>query len=515
MNIRKPLFTHLLRLTLIVFAVPGFIQAGDSEKAPNVLFIIADDLSSALSGFGHPQSLTPNLDRLAQRGTSFTRAYSQFPLCGPSRASIMTGLYPLTNGVVGNRDMLNVKTPTLPELFKNSGYWSGRVSKIYHMGVPGHIFSGDNGSDHADSWHERYNVSVMESLTPGIVEDVMLVDSTPVFEEYREKWYAQRHQGGRFYIHHGNHQGNDFVIIETDVEDEELADGAATHKAIKLLKERANNDTPFFLGVGFVRPHAPFVAPKRSFKPFVADEMLLPEVPEGDLEDIPIVAQRHTNAANYKLTLEAQRKGLRGYYASIHYMDEQVGRLLDTLEKLDLADDTIIVFMSDHGYHLGEHTMWQKHSLMEESARAPLIISAPGQKQSNRKSDALIEFVDIYPTIAELAGLKAPDAIQGKSFAHLLDNPEAASKRNDAITQVHSHFSLRTERWALMRYVNEDGPNEYMLYDMEKDPQQFTNLADKPEYADILKELETRLDARIAEAKKAKYLQIETQTNTH
>ena len=173
-----------LFLSVALLSFPNRVHAANADEKPNILFIMADDLNTALSGYGHPQCKTPNLDRLAERGTTFTRAYCQFPSCGPSRASIMSGTYPLTNGVTGNGGALKGDTQTLPKLFRDSGYWTGRVSKIYHMGVPGHIYTGDNGTDHAPSWVKRYNVSVMESLTPGKAEDVMLTDSTPVYDEY-------------------------------------------------------------------------------------------------------------------------------------------------------------------------------------------------------------------------------------------------------------------------------------------------------------------------------------------
>ena len=498
-------FLKSLNAAFVASVLPFTACTNPLKKRPNILFIMADDLNTALSGYGHPQCKTPNLDRLAERGTSFTRAYCQYPLCGPSRASIMSGRYPLSNGVINNGDVLDANIPTLPQLFRESGYWSGRVSKIYHMGVPGNIYTGDNGTDHPASWDERYNVSVMESLTPGKAEDVMLEDSTPVYDEYRKKWQALKNKGGKLFIEHGNHQGSDFVIVEADVDNADLADGAAANKAVELLKERAAANVPFFLGVGFVRPHVPLVAPRRSFKEYEVNEMQVPYVPKGDLEDIPETAKKQTNAVKYKLTPEAQRKSLRGYYASISYMDEQVGRLLDTLDELGRRENTIVIFLSDHGYHLGEHTMWQKMSLLEESIRPPLIVSAPGQKKTSRKCASIVELIDIYPTLAELAGLDVPQQVQGKSFAHLLDNPDAPGLKEDAFIQVGPDFCLRTEKWAYMRYASggKEG-NEYMLYDMKKDPKQFNNLAGKHEYAEIEKSLQKRLEARIDEAENAR-----------
>ena len=481
-------------LFLATFAVAGIASAG--VKKPNVLFIMADDLNTALSGYGHPQCKTPNLDRLAAKGTTFTRAYCQYPLCGPSRASIMSGLYPVTNGVTGNGGVLKLETPTLPELFRKSGYWTGRAGKIYHMGVPGHIFTGDPGTDHAASWDVTHNVKVMETLTPGKAEDVMLTDSTPMYEKYREKWKAHD-KLGVFRIDHGNHQGSDMVIVEATVPDEDLADGYTAGKAIELLKARAADKKPFFLGVGFVRPHVPFVAAERSFRHYPVDAMELAEVPEGDLDDMPNQAKQQANAKRYKLSKEDQRKSLRGYYASVTYMDEQVGRLLDALDELNLRNNTIVVFVSDHGFHLGEHTLWQKGSLMEESARVPMIVSLPGQ-QGARQSTRVVELIDLYPSLAASAYLELPDGLQGQSLLDSLSGKEVSYPDEEALTQVGSDWGLRTPKWAFMRYGKPgSGKEEFMLYDMEKDPKQFTNLAGDPEHAEVLAMLKKRLSDRL------------------
>ncbi len=483
---------------LFLSAMAGCLASLNAAERPNVLFIMADDLNTALSGYGHPQCKTPNLDRLASQGTTFTRAYCQYAVCGPSRASIMSGLYPVTNGVTANGGVLKVKTPTMPELFRKSGYWTGRAGKIYHMGVPGNIFTGAPGTDHANSWDETHNVRVMETLTPGKAEDVMLTDSTPVYDEYREKWKAWD-KGGVFPIKHGNHQGSDMVIVEATVPDVELADGYTAGKAIEMLEARAADKKPFFLGVGFVRPHVPFVAPVRSFEDYPVDGMKLAEVPEGDLDDMPKAALAQANATKYRMDEEAQRKSLRGYYASVTYMDEQVGRVLKALDDLKLRDNTIVVFVSDHGFHLGEHTLWQKMSLMEESARVPLIIDLPGGKKQNAESSRVVELIDLYPTLAALSGLEVPKALQGKSLSRSLHHtPEGEPVIETALTQVRGGYSLRTHRWAFMRYGKpSDDKTELMLYDMHKDPQQYVNLAGKPEYADAEKKMEQWLDEKL------------------
>ena len=495
-------FLRAVGATLAAGGLSPWIRAKQPTRKPlNILLIMADDLNTALSGYGHPQCRTPNLDALAQNGVSFTRAYCQFPLCGPSRASMMTGQYPLANGVQRNGDTIRDNVITLPQLFRQNGYWTGRMSKIYHMGVPGHIFTGDNGTDHEPSWDERYNVSAMETITPGKAEDLMLDDTVFLYDSLRTEWPAYEHQGDKFFIPEGNHQGSDFVVVETDGGDEVTADGMAATGGVELLRQRAKSGEPFFLAVGFVRPHVPLVAPRDLFTGYDADEMQLAESLEGDLNDIPNVAQKNTNANKYKLGTEEQRKVLRGYYACVSYMDQQVGRLLDELDQLDLRENTIVLFVSDHGYHLGEHTMWQKKSLMEESIRVPLIVSVPGGNSRNSQCDRIVELLDIYPTLAELAGLEPPSGIQGQSFAHLLDNAEAPARRTDALVQVDDGYCLRTDRWAYMRYASKSGTDfESMLYDMNVDPGQYTNLSGDGEYSDIENRLSERLKERIAAA---------------
>lgn len=329
----------------------------------------------------------------------------------------------------------------------------------------------------------------------------MLEDSTHLYPELREKWAAQRNKGGKFIIPEGNHQGSDFVVVEAEGGDDVLADGMAANKAVELLETLAGKQQPFFLGVGFVRPHVPLVASKESFEGYAAADMQLASVPEGDLDDIPDIAKENTNERKYKMGVEAQKKVLRGYYASITYMDSQVGRLLDALDNHGLTDNTIVVFASDHGYHLGEHTLWQKQSLMEESIRVPLIVSVPGQQRTGAQCDRLVELLDVYPTLADISGMAPPEDIQGYSFAPLLDNPEAEHKRKDTLTQVRGGFCLRTDKWAYMRYdIGRTRAPETMLYDTEADPEQFTNLSGNPDYAVVEKQLQEQLQARVLAA---------------
>jgi iduronate 2-sulfatase len=246
------------RFLLSLFAF-GFAACLQAAEKPNVLFVMSDDLSYALSGMGHPECKTPNLDEFAMSAVSFTRAYTQFPLCGPSRAAIMSGQYPFTNGVGGNGGKVDPERVTMPKHFQNHGYWSARVSKIYHMGIPVDILTGSNGGDHEASWNERYNTPALESMTPGKIVDYLNPDDPKVFPEEREKWKKAYAEGQPYkMIPEARSQ---FTVTEIADEDAGLmADTMAADKAIELLEKRAEDEKPFFLAVGFVRPHFPFVS---------------------------------------------------------------------------------------------------------------------------------------------------------------------------------------------------------------------------------------------------------------
>lgn len=485
------------KMALFVQILTALGSVAAAADRPNILFIMADDLNTALSGYGHAQCKTPNLDRLAESGVSFTRAYCQFPICGPSRASIMTGQYPERNGVLGNGGNVEADRITLPRHFRNHGYWTGRVSKIYHMGVPGGIMGGLAGNDHATSWDYCHNVRAMESLTPGKAEDLTGPDSTPLYPELRKKWEEQI-PGTKKLMIPGNHQGSDYVVVETGDKSALLADGMAANKAIDMLRRLAKQPGPFFLAVGFIRPHAPFVAPECDFSPYDYRKMLIPDVPQDDQLDFPAQAK----GKDIKADETGRKKIRRGYYGSISYMDRQVGRLLDALDQLELDDNTIVVFVSDHGYLLGEHRLWRKNQLWEEAMRVPMIISIPGHSVRGVQCDHVVELVDIYPTLQELIGLPSDPGAQGMSLARLLEDPEYQLSRRDAFIQTPKGYCLRNEKWAYMWYpADKKDPDGFMLYDMENDPMQYHNLAHNPEFNGMRKRLHERLIERIQSAK--------------
>ncbi len=464
-----PMPTQLSRREFAASLAACLPACSRPEEPLNVLFIASDDLTSTTLGcYGHPLVQSPNIDRLAARGVRFDNAYCQFPFCGPSRASLMTGLRPDANGIVTNADVdFRARQPdrvTLPQMFKNAGWRSMRVGKMFHMGVPGGV--GSMRHQDPPSW----DVSISppgdenESVGPG-------GDPNPDLRHgLKMQWVMTADATGQ-------------------------ADSNAADTAIELLHESA--DQPFFLGLGFVRPHTPFVAPSSFFDMYPMESIELVHNPPDDLDDIPDPAKnlRPFLWRQMGMSEENQRISLRGYYASVSFMDQLLGRVVDELESLGVADRTVIVFFGDHGWHLGEHTHWQKMSLMEESVRAPLIISAPGARGAGRASKAMVEFVDFYPTLADLCGLTPPDDLDGVSLAPLLDDPDGSVK-DAAFSQVQWEDrifgrTVRTDRYRYIQWEGDGGGEE--LYDHENDSREFTNLAVDPEHSEALEQMRVRL----------------------
>lgn len=444
----------------------------------NVLFIISDDLTAtALSCYGNQVCQTPNIDRIAAKGTRFTHAYCQATYCGPSRASFMSGYYPHATkafGYVSPRSYIGEK-PTWAQLFKNNGYYSARVSKIYHMGVPGDIEKGNDGTDDPASWTERFNSQGPEWAAPGEGETL---ENNP--------------DGKKPAV-----GGNTFVVVEADGDDLVHSDGKTARKAVELIQQ--HKDEPFFLGIGFVRPHVPFVAPRTYFPPYKPySKHVLPEKVPGDWDDIPKLGINYKTSTGMQMDIRRQKKAVGGYLASVAYMDRQVGKVLDALEQAGIADRTIVIFTSDHGYHLGEHDFWAKVSLHEESAAVPLIISVPGK--SPAVCNSLAELLDLYPTISSLCGLQVPAGIQGKNLAPLLDDPTLSVREAafsvDPRNKGNRGFLLRDDRWAYIQY-REDASGGIELFDMEKDPKQYTNLAAKPGYEKVVAQFKQRMAEKL------------------
>jgi len=462
-----------------LLALMAYTSQAQSNKKPNVLFIISDDLTAtALSSYENKVCRTPNIDKLASEGTRYTKSYCQYPVCGPSRASLMFGYYPTatkTYGYVSGRENVGNQNASLPELFKNNGYYTARVSKIYHMGIPSDIEKGTNGTDDEASWTERFNSKAAEWKTPGEAE---LVQDNPDGKIERIG-------------------GNKMTIVKADGDDLVHADGKTAETASALI--RKHKAEPFFLAVGFVRPHVPFVAPKRYFDSYPYQDITVPDVIENDWDDIPTNGINYVTSKNAKMNAVQEQKAIAAYYASVSFMDDQVGKVLKTLKEEGLEDNTIVVFTSDHGFHLGEHKFWMKVSLHEESVRVPMIIKVPGKKPAI--CNTFTELVDLYPTLAELAGLKHSKDIQGKSLVKTLNKPTYAVRDEAFSVSLDGEaFLLRSNEWAYIQY-KEDASKGIELYDMLKDPKQFNNLAKNPNYAKTIKVLQNRLADKLKEVR--------------
>lgn len=465
----KPSFIALILLAVI--AAPW--QQTAAQRIParrmNVLFIASDDLNNHIGAYGHSLVKTPNLDRLARRGRIFNNAYTQFPLCSPSRSSLMTGRRPDATRVYDLTTHFRAALPnavTLPQMFRRNGYVAARVGKIYHFGVPGGI--GTSGLDDPPSWDKFVNPRGRDKDEEGLLRNL-----TP--------------QRGL---------GSSLSYLAAEGTDEEQTDGIVATETIRLLED--HRDKPFFIAAGFYRPHCPYIAPKKYFDLYPVDKIVLPNEPPDHLKSVPDAAI--TTKPLYWGTSEQQRREvIQAYYASITFMDAQVGRVLDALERLKLADNTIVVFWSDHGYLLTEHGQWMKQSLFEESARVPMIIASPNAKAKGRATSRPVELLDIYPTLADLCGLPAPAGLEGRSLRPLLDNPLAKWDKA-AYTQVErgpqgQRFmgrSVRTERWRYTEW-DDEGKQGVELYDHAGDSREYRNLAADPKFAATVAEMKQRL----------------------
>ncbi|MEO0446436.1 MAG: sulfatase-like hydrolase/transferase, partial [Verrucomicrobiota bacterium] len=335
-----------------------------------------------------------------------------------------------------------------------------------------------HGADDARCWVERYNSPGPEWKAPGKGETL------------------QRNPDGTRPVV----GGNTFVVVEAEGGDRVHSDGKTAAKAAELLRGYANDEKPFWLGVGFVRPHVPFVAPEKYFEPFLPYEKLeLPEKVEDDWDDIPKPGINYCTAENMQMDLRKQKKAVGGYYASVRYVDAMVGEVLTALEESGKADETIIIFTSDHGFHLGEHDFWAKVSLRDESSGVPLIISVPGREAG--VSDSFVELLDLYPTTASLCGLEVPERLQGKDISPLLDDPALeVRKAAFSVAPMRKGFLLRERDWAFIQY-GEEGQNGMELFDLRRDPRGFTNLAESVEHASVVSDFQRKMREKLVEVR--------------
>lgn len=464
------LIVGLLALTTVQ------LSAAAAAERRNVLLIVTDDMNNDLACYGHVQVKSPHIDRLANEGMRFDRAYCQMTVCNPSRVSMLSGLRPDKTQVYTlieeTRSHLGDWT-MLPEYFRTQGYFTAQIGKIYHT---------KDGYEDPRSW----DVEIRE-FGKRPPEDQILRGADP--------------DGP------GEHT-NDWSVLKTP--DAQTPDGIVSRRAAKILAEASSGDKPFFVAAGFRRPHAPFAAPQAYFDLYPPTSVALPKpTPAGYFASLLPAAINYTPPAK-PLTTQQQRELRAAYYACNTYVDAQVGVLLEAVDELELWDDTIIVFVSDHGYHLGDHGgLWHKLSLFEESARVPLVVYEPGMAAAGQACPQLVELIDLYPTLVDLAGLPEQAGLDGVSLEPLLDDPFQSAKeaahtmvaRSDLPEANHAKHrsyvgcSVRTDRW---RYTEwDDGQRGVELYDHQSDPRELENLAGKDQFNSIA----ARLKALIAEAR--------------
>ena len=426
-------------------------------KKPNVLFIAVDDLRPQLGCYGHKQMISPNIDRLSSEGVTFLRSYCQVPVCGASRASLLTGVRPTANRFLGYNTWAAKDLPgalSLAKHFKNHGYHTISNGKVFH-----------HSNDCRDGWSE----------TPwrprGPWQNYMLENS---------KNLARKNQ-----------RGKGPAYENADVPDSAYFDGMVADKGISDLRRLKNMNRQFFLALGFFKPHLPFNAPKKYWDFYKRDEI--------DLADNPFRPKGAPDAALHnwgelraysgipkkgRLPESMARALVHGYYACVSYTDAQIGRVLTELENLGLRDNTVVILWGDHGWNLGEHGLWCKHCNFETSLHSPLIVTAPGVK-GGRKSNALTEYLDIYPSLCELCELPLPKHVQGKSFVPLLKNPGRPWKKA-VFSRYFNGDSVKTDRYRYTEWRRKDGTRyARMLYDHKADPFENVNISEKPENKEL------------------------------
>lgn len=425
--------------------------ASAAERPRNVLLIVADDLRQSLGCYGDPQVKSPHLDRLAARGMRFDRAYAQYPVCNPSRTSFLSGLRPETTGILDNQTPVRVKHPELvllPELFRAQGYFTANIGKVLHAGVDADGRRTFYRDDKSFAHHRDFKATPLGLKGEGRNLAPALRWCT---------WLAA--EGG----------------------DDDQPDGQNAAEAVRLIA--AHKDEPFFLAVGFHKPHDPFNAPKRYFDLYPLDQI---QLADPAVAAPPELAISIPNAAQFAHFTDRERREFRrAYFAGISFVDAQIGRVLDALDHHRLWERTVVIVLGDHGYHLGEKAWWNKVTVFELSARVPLIVWAPQAAGMGRSTRGIVELLDLYPTLVELVGLRAPPhRLEGASFRALLEDPTGPGKAA-AFTQVvrgpRLGRSVRTDRW---RYTEwDEGRAGVELYDHARDPRELRNLAPEPAHA--------------------------------
>ncbi len=470
-----------IKLGLFFLLISKFNFAQHSEKF-NVLLIIADDLNCAIGAYGDPLADTPNIDRLAQEGVLFTNAHVQYPLCSPSRVSFMTGLYPDQTKSKELRLHVRQTIPdviTLGQKFRMENYHSIRVGKVFHYHNPRDI--GTASYDDMYTWDRTVNPYGRDKI-----------------EEHKITFLKPRFNGGVLSWH------------KASGKDEEQTDGIGATNTIAFLDEFAKSGENFFLAFGLYRPHVPFIAPEKYYEFQKNKNFSVPQISSQYLETIPEPAAISVRAKKEQVGLDPElaQEIIRAYYATVSFVDAQIGRVLDKLKKTGLDKKTIVVFTSDHGYHLGEHGHWQKQTLFEHATRVPLIFSGPGISSSLGPINEPVELVDLYPTIMELLQMETPDFVRGKSLNPYF-NGSKTPIRNSALTELlvrtpqgmAQGYSIKTKRYRLNRWKHKNLFN-YELYDHKNDQDELINLANDQLYTKVLDSLKEVLEKRVVEAQK-------------
>ena len=453
----------------------------DSKKL-NILFIIADDLNCDIGVYGNDIVKTPNIDALAKEGVMFENAHVQYPLCGPSRISLMTGLYPDQTKSKDLRLYLRQTIPdviTIGQRFIMDNYNSVRVGKIYHYHNPRDI--GTSGHDDHFTWDQTVNPYGRDKI-----------------EEYKLNKVKETFDGATL------------SWLESDGLDVEQTDGIGAEETMKFLEKFSETKENFFLAFGLYRPHIPFVAPKKYFDLYEKDNMSVPSNGTDFLRTIPPPAAKSLRSRKEQIDLDYStiQTVKEAYYSTTSFVDAQVGKVLDKLKETGLDKNTIVVFTSDHGYHLGEKGHWQKQTLYDRATRVPLIISGPGIIPNKKIKEHPVELVDLYKTIMDLANVSTPNFVQGFSLKDVLTK-NSIPKRKSALSELRVNFdrkqaqgySIKTDRYRLIRWTYDD-EIQYELYDHNYDKEETKNLAKNIRYKKILDSLNITLNKRVEEARK-------------
>ena len=475
-------------LLLVYFLFGGLLVADDSR--PNVLLIVCDDLNTHVSTSGYPHIQTPAFDQVAESGTTFGRAYCQYPVCGPSRASFLSGLYPQSTGVLDNKSDIRQTRPgtvSMPQAFKQAGYWTASVGKIFHN---------ERTDPGQTAWHEalRFENDELPIVTP--IREAFEAEHGSIEQgRARRLWRAKLPTIAK------QTRGQQPGYGPSGLRDDQHRDGKNARQIISWLEEKAHGDQPFFIACGIHKPHVPFLAPDKYFDLYPQEDLhVTPARPDFWQQAPQIAMVKRYRGFGFELGVEndsLRREYIQAYHACVSFIDAQISLILDALRRAGHWDDTIIVLTSDHGYQLGEHFMWGKVTLFEICDRVPLIIRVPKlgslTPTKGSTSQGLVELVDLFPTLVELCNVQAPKDLQGRSLVSMLRDPKAAGKplAYTVVTRGNQlGRAIRTERWRYAKW-----PSGEELYDLKVDPAEETNLAHSPQHLSTLKLLRTQTDA--------------------